>query len=91
MIDLKSAHHVFVDGKPLRPYEVCLPRARARARVRVRVRVRVRARARIRARANANANANANPNPNPNPNPNQLCRHFEEGRCPKGDARVFAH
>ena len=26
MIDLKSAHHVFVDGKPLRPYEACLLR-----------------------------------------------------------------
>ena len=64
---------------------------RLRARLRVRVQVRLRLRVRVRVRVRARANANANPNPNPDPNPNQLCRHFEEGRCPKGDARVFAH
>ena len=68
LIDLKSAHHVFVDGKPLRPYEACL------SRVRVRVRVRVWARAR------ASASANPNPHPNPSPSPNQACL-LREGAC----------
>ena len=50
MIDLKSAHHVFVDGKPLRPYEACLSRARARANP----------------NPNPNPNRNPNPSPSPN-------------------------